>query len=169
VDLQQLIAMMAAANRTWGEERIAAELLVKLGIRVSPRTVRRYMPFATTARQTGNTGVEHLRAEPRRSSARQRFLCRRYGDHPRALRVCRSGVVYTTNPHWNVTEHPTGGDWTGQQFRLIVPGDQAHRFVIPRLETRSTRTGSIAHSRRWGLRCSRRRLAFHKRTHFVSA
>jgi len=35
---------MAAANRTWGEERIAAELLVKLGIRVSPRTVRRYMP-----------------------------------------------------------------------------------------------------------------------------
>jgi pyruvate/2-oxoglutarate dehydrogenase complex dihydrolipoamide dehydrogenase (E3) component len=29
--------MMAAANRTWGEERIAAELLVKLGIRVSLR------------------------------------------------------------------------------------------------------------------------------------
>ena len=31
------------ANRTWGEERIAAELLLKLGISVSPRTVRRYM------------------------------------------------------------------------------------------------------------------------------
>ena len=43
-DLQRLIATMAGANRTWGEERIAAELLVKLGIRVSPRTVRRYMP-----------------------------------------------------------------------------------------------------------------------------
>jgi putative transposase len=43
-DLQRLIATMAAANRTWGEERIANELLVKLGIRVSPRTVRRYMP-----------------------------------------------------------------------------------------------------------------------------
>jgi putative transposase len=43
-ELQALIATMAAANRTWGEERIAAELLVKLGIRVSPRTVRRYMP-----------------------------------------------------------------------------------------------------------------------------
>ena len=26
-DVQQLIGMMAAANRTWGEERIAAELL----------------------------------------------------------------------------------------------------------------------------------------------
>ena len=43
-DLQRLIAQMAAANRTWGEERIASELLLKLGIRVSPRTVRRYMP-----------------------------------------------------------------------------------------------------------------------------
>ncbi|OLC45154.1 MAG: hypothetical protein AUH43_16790 [Acidobacteria bacterium 13_1_40CM_65_14] len=41
-DLRQLIADMAAANRTWGEERIASELLLKLGIRVSPRTVRRY-------------------------------------------------------------------------------------------------------------------------------
>jgi hypothetical protein len=29
---------MATANRTWGEERIADELLVKLGVRVSPRT-----------------------------------------------------------------------------------------------------------------------------------
>jgi hypothetical protein len=43
-DLQKLIADMAANNVTWGEERIAAELLLKLGIRVSPRTVRRYIP-----------------------------------------------------------------------------------------------------------------------------
>jgi putative transposase len=31
-ELRALIATMAAANRIWGEERIAAELLVKLGI-----------------------------------------------------------------------------------------------------------------------------------------
>ena len=43
-ELQQLIADMAAANRTWGEERIAAEFRLKLGLTVSPRTVRRYMP-----------------------------------------------------------------------------------------------------------------------------
>jgi hypothetical protein len=43
VDVQQLIAAIARANATWGEERIAAELQVKLGITVSPRTVRRYM------------------------------------------------------------------------------------------------------------------------------
>jgi hypothetical protein len=30
-------------NPVWGEERIANELLVKLGIQVSPRTVRKYM------------------------------------------------------------------------------------------------------------------------------
>lgn len=35
---------MATANRTWGEERIAAELRLKLGLTVSSRTVRRYMP-----------------------------------------------------------------------------------------------------------------------------
>jgi hypothetical protein len=43
-ELRQLIGDMALANPTWGEERIAAELLLKLGIRVSPRTVRRYLP-----------------------------------------------------------------------------------------------------------------------------
>jgi hypothetical protein len=41
--LRDLIADIARANRTWGEERIAAELLLKLSIAVSPRTVRRYM------------------------------------------------------------------------------------------------------------------------------
>jgi hypothetical protein len=41
VYLQNLIAHMARANQTWAEERIAAELLLKLGISVSPRTARR--------------------------------------------------------------------------------------------------------------------------------
>ena len=45
--LQKLIFKMGHENPTWGEERIAAELLLKLGIRVSPRTVRRYMPLNT--------------------------------------------------------------------------------------------------------------------------
>ena len=43
-ELRKLIYEMATSNVTWGEERIAHELLVKLGIRVSPRTVRKYMP-----------------------------------------------------------------------------------------------------------------------------
>src|SRR4030095_658797 len=43
-ELRSLIRRMAAENPLWGEERIANELLVKLGIRVSPRTVSKYMP-----------------------------------------------------------------------------------------------------------------------------
>ena len=43
-ELRALIRRMANQNHLWGEERIANELLVKLGIRVSPRTVRKYLP-----------------------------------------------------------------------------------------------------------------------------
>ena len=46
-DVQVLIQKMAANNPTWGQERIAAELLVKLGLRFSPRTIRRYMGTST--------------------------------------------------------------------------------------------------------------------------
>src|ERR1035441_4143266 len=43
-DLQRLIRTMARENPSWGQERIANELLVKLGLRVSPRTIRKYLP-----------------------------------------------------------------------------------------------------------------------------
>jgi hypothetical protein len=42
--LQVLIRRMARENVTWGQQRIANELLLKLGLRVSPRTVRKYLP-----------------------------------------------------------------------------------------------------------------------------
>ena len=42
-ELRALIRRMANENPLWGEERIANELILKLGIRVSPRTVRKYM------------------------------------------------------------------------------------------------------------------------------
>jgi hypothetical protein len=44
VELQALIRQMARENRTWGQKRIANELRLKLGLRVSPRTVRKYLP-----------------------------------------------------------------------------------------------------------------------------
>jgi hypothetical protein len=47
-DLQALIRCIARDNPSWGEERIANELQLKLGLRVSPRTVRKYMPSAWT-------------------------------------------------------------------------------------------------------------------------
>jgi hypothetical protein len=44
---------MARDNPSWGEERIANELLLKLGLRVSPRTIRKYLPKLPGA-PTGN-------------------------------------------------------------------------------------------------------------------
>jgi hypothetical protein len=44
VELQALIRQMARDNLTWGQRRIANELRLKLGLRVSPRTVRKYLP-----------------------------------------------------------------------------------------------------------------------------
>jgi hypothetical protein len=44
VELQALIRQMGRDHLTWGQRRIANELRLKLGLRVSPRTVRKYMP-----------------------------------------------------------------------------------------------------------------------------
>ena len=54
LELRQLIRRMATENPLWGEERIANELLVKLGIRVSPRTVRKYMPVMPPGHPRGD-------------------------------------------------------------------------------------------------------------------
>jgi transposase InsO family protein len=130
VHLQVLIATMARANRTWGEERIAAELLVKLAISVTPRTVRRYM---------GRPGP----SRPRSSSQQWRTFL---GNHVGEILACDFFVTVTATfrlvyvflvldigtrriLHWNVTEHPTA-DWTVQQFRSCVSGDEPYRFII---------------------------------------
>src|SRR2546427_12196460 len=46
VEVRNLIGEMAENNPTWGTERIADELLLKIGIQISPRTLLRYMPTA---------------------------------------------------------------------------------------------------------------------------
>jgi putative transposase len=52
--LQALIRRMANENPSWGEERIANELELKLGIQVSPRTVRKYLPRPSPYRPRGD-------------------------------------------------------------------------------------------------------------------
>ena len=114
LDLRELIATIAAANRTWGEERIAAELRVKLGIRLSPRTVRRYLPprppRETRDLQAWSTFV--------RNHARSVFACDFLAVITVTLRVVYVFVVLEIGTrrilHWNVTAHPTA-DWTTQQ------------------------------------------------------
>ena len=80
-DLQALIRCIARDNPLGGEERIANELLLKLGLRVSPRTVRKYMP---------------RRVDPGRGphvpSQRWRTLVR---NHAQAIVACAFCVVVT--------------------------------------------------------------------------
>jgi putative transposase len=78
-DLQRPIRMMARDNPSWGEERIADELLVKLGLRVSPRTVRKYLPKFPIA-PAGN---------PRRDQRWSTFL----KNHAAAIIACDFFIV----------------------------------------------------------------------------
>jgi putative transposase len=119
---------MATENPLWGEERIANELLLKLAIRVSPRTVRKYMP----------------RRPPGRARGDQRwstFL----RNHAKAIVACDFFVAVTATfrlfyvlvliehgsrrlLHFNVTEHPSA-DWTLQQLREAL-GCRDFRYLI---------------------------------------
>src|SRR6266849_10414133 len=53
-EVRQLIRRMASENPLWGEERIANELLLKLCIRVSPRTVGKYLPKRPSGQPRGD-------------------------------------------------------------------------------------------------------------------
>jgi putative transposase len=128
--LQALIAEMARANRTWGEERIAAELLLKLGISVSPRTVRRYMKRPVPS---GRGAQTQMWSTFLRNHAREVLACDFLVTVTARFRLVYVFVVLDISTrrvvHWNVTEHLTA-EWTVQQFRAFVTGDEPYRFVI---------------------------------------
>ena len=117
-------------NPSWGEERIANESKLKLGIQVLPRTVRKYL---------------HSGGPRREPDPKQRWLPF-VRNHAKAIVACDFFVVITATfrtlyvfviielgtrriLHHNVTAHPTA-EWTLQQFREALPGDHPYRFVI---------------------------------------
>jgi putative transposase len=129
-DLRNLIRKMAAENPIWGEERIANELKLKLGIRISPRTVAKY---------------RNSRGPRRGPDPKQRWLTF-VRNHAKAILACDFFVVVTARfrilyafvimelgtrrtLHHNVTAYPTA-EWTLQQFREALPGDHPYRFLI---------------------------------------
>jgi putative transposase len=123
---------MARANRTWGEERIAAELLLKLGISVSPRTVRRYMKRPGPS---GRGAQTHMWSTFLWNHAREVLACDFFVTVTARFRLVYVFVVLDISTrrlvHWNVTEHPTA-QWTAQQFRTCVTGDDPFRDSRPR-------------------------------------
>ena len=130
IEVQRLIADMASHNHTWGEERIAAELRLKLGLTMSPRTVRRYMPSRPRRR------------DGRKAQSWATFL----HNHAGAVLACDFFIVVTATfqrlyvfvlldigtrriVHWNLTDHPNS-EWTIQQFRNGLPLDGTYRFLV---------------------------------------
>jgi transposase InsO family protein len=123
---------MARENLTWGEERIANELLLKLGLRVSPRTVRKYLPNRVDRDPGARVQVQRWRTFVR--------------NHAQAIVACDFCVAITATfrmlyvfvvidhasrrlLHVNVTAHPTA-EWTLQQLREAIPSDHCYRFLI---------------------------------------
>jgi transposase InsO family protein len=120
---------MANENPLWGEERIANELLLKVGIRISPRTVRKYMP-------------KRPRGQPRGDQRWSTFL----QNHAAAILGCDFFVAVTVTfrtlyvfvviehgtrrlAHLNVTSHQSA-QWTLQQLREVLGESGDHEYLI---------------------------------------
>ena len=138
---------VARENPARGEERIASELLVKLGIQVSPRTVRKYMP-------------KRLDGQPRGDQRWSTFL----KNHAKAILACDFFVAVTATckllyvfvviehgsrrlARVDVTAHPSAA-WTLQQLREVIGFDDTHRFLIHDRDSNS-RGNWTSRSRRW--------------------
>jgi transposase InsO family protein len=128
-NLRELVCQMARENPTWGEEHIANELLLKLGIRVSPRTVRKYLdwfrPRGGKTNQRWSTFV--------RNHAKAVVACDFFISITASFQILYVFVAMEIGSrrilHANVTPHPTA-EWTIQQFREFLSFDHPYRFLI---------------------------------------
>ena len=122
-------AEIRAENPVWGEERIANELLIKPGIRVSPSTVGKYMP----KRPPGQPRGDQRWATFLRSHARAVLACDFLVAVTATFRLLYVFVVIEHGrrrlAHVGVTNHPTAA-WTLQQLSEVVGDEGAHRYLI---------------------------------------
>lgn len=128
-ELRVLIRRMAAENPLWGEERIANELLVRLGIRVSPRTVGKYMPKPPLGCPRGDQRWSTFL----RNHAKAIVACDFFVAVTATFRLLYVLVVIHHGSrrllHVNVTSHPTAA-WTLQQLRDVIGNEADHRYLL---------------------------------------
>ena len=129
LELHQLIRRMANDNPLWGEERIANELFIKLGLRVSPRTVRKYMP----KRPAGLPRGDQRWSTFLRNHARSIIACDFFLAVTVTFRALYVFVVIHHRSrrliHCNVTAHPTAA-WTLQQLREVVGDEDRYLYLL---------------------------------------
>ncbi len=132
IEKRQLVLRLARENPRWGYQRIAGELL-KLGLSVSPSTVRRTLTrsgLGPAPRRAGPTWREFLRAQAASIVAcdffttESAFLRRYYVLFFIELQSRRVHLA-------GCSEHPSGR-WVAQQARNLVfaPGLENPRFLI---------------------------------------
>ena len=123
---------MARENPTWGQQRIANELSLKLGLCVSPRTVRKYLPKRLD-RGPGKRATAQGWSTFVRNHAQAIVACDFCVAVTATFRLCYVFVVIEHISrrllHVNVTAHPTA-DWTLQQLREAIPADHGYRFLL---------------------------------------
>ena len=128
-ELQALIRRMASENRSWGEERIANELLLKLGIRVSPRTVNKYRPRRPRGRPRGDLRWSTFL----RLHAQGIIACDFLVAVTATFRLLYVLVVIEHRSrrliHCNVTAHPSSA-WTLQQLREAVGFEERYEYLL---------------------------------------
>ena len=127
VERIDLIQAMATANGRWGAERIRGDLL-KLGIRVSKRTVQQYMRSVRPRGQHGQTWGTFLRNHTHDIWAGDVLQLYDAWFRPiDAFFIVAHGTREVV--HVNVTRSPTDA-WVAQQLREATPYDSAPRFLI---------------------------------------
>jgi hypothetical protein len=126
-EVVELIRTIANATALWGAERIRGELL-KLGIRVSQRTIQKYRRACRPRAGRGQTGRTFLR-----NHAPDIWACDFRQLYDAWFRPLFAFVSIRHGRHEivqvNVTRSPTDA-WVAQQLREATPYEQAPRFLI---------------------------------------
>jgi transposase InsO family protein len=129
LEIQALIRRMANENPSWGEERIANELLVKLGIQVSPRTVNKYLPQSPKRRPRGDMRWSTFL----RVHAQGLIACDFLVAVTATFRLLYVFVVIEHRSrrliHCNVTAHPSAA-WTLQQLREAIGLQERYKYLL---------------------------------------
>jgi putative transposase len=122
-----LIQQMARDNPLWGAERIRGEL-VKLGIRVSKRTIQKYTRPARPSRPPGQTWATFLR-----NHTHELWACDFLQVTDLLFRPLFAFFIVELGSrrvvHVGVTRHPTDA-WVAQQLREATPYGERPRFLL---------------------------------------